>query len=198
MLDTDNDKAIIKSDYDHREYLVEYGVGCLSIENYVDNKIVVNLGTDFSLDTWDKIVLQNNDQTCNITYKELVFGTSDICDDGYILSENKCTKITCPDNSTLIGKQCFCNSGYRMDSTGATCAKIEAVKVYVPPVAINQNNTSLNKNTVNQKAKSIEDKKVIQGKTNGANPPAAAVTSKPSIWNKISSSVKGFFSKIFK
>jgi len=93
VLDTNDNKAIVKSDYDYREYLIEYGVGCLSIERYVGNKIVINLGTDFNLDTWDKIVLQNNDQTCNITYKEYTFGDSSLCDSGYTLKNNSCEKI---------------------------------------------------------------------------------------------------------
>jgi len=95
-LDVDNNKAVIKSDYDYREYLVDYGVGCLSIENYINRKFIVNLGTDFDLDTWDKIILQDNDQVCDITYKETTFGISDLCDNGYILKNNRCEKKVAP------------------------------------------------------------------------------------------------------
>lgn len=71
-LDTSEKKAIIKSDYDYKYYLVSYGSGCYSssFNRYLNHKIVVNLGTDFDLDTWDKIVLQDDDETCNITHKE--------------------------------------------------------------------------------------------------------------------------------
>lgn len=67
-IDVDERKAIIKSEYDHRYYLVEYGYGCydLTIERYVGDKIVVNLGTDFDVDIGDKIVLQDDDELCDI------------------------------------------------------------------------------------------------------------------------------------
>ncbi len=73
-LDTDNKKAIIKSDYDYSYYSITYNSGCYatSFNRYLNNQIVVNLGTDFSLDTWDKIVLQDDDEVCDITHKDLV------------------------------------------------------------------------------------------------------------------------------
>ena len=71
-LDTDNKKAIIKSDYDYRYYLITYNTGCysFSFKRYLNNKIVVNLGIDFDLDTWDKIVLQDDNEVCDITRVE--------------------------------------------------------------------------------------------------------------------------------
>lgn len=71
-LDTDEKKAIIRSDYDYRYHLITYNSGCYasSFNRYINKKIVVNLGTDFDLDTWDKIVLQDDNETCDITYKE--------------------------------------------------------------------------------------------------------------------------------
>ena len=73
-LDTDNKQAIIKSDYDFSYYLITYNSGCYasSFRRYLNHQIVVNLGTDFYLDTWDKIVLQDDDETCDITRKEKV------------------------------------------------------------------------------------------------------------------------------
>lgn len=72
-LDLDNKQAIIKSEYDNSYYLISYGIGCIGIQRYLNKDIVVNLGTDYTLDTWDKIVLQNDDETCNITSKEKVY-----------------------------------------------------------------------------------------------------------------------------
>ncbi len=68
-VDTDNREAIIKSEYDYTYYLIRYGIGCYSssIKRYLRNDIVVNLGIDFDLDTWDKIVLQDDNETCDIT-----------------------------------------------------------------------------------------------------------------------------------
>lgn len=73
-LDTNNKKAIIKSDYDYSYYSIQYNSGCYasSFKRYLNHQIVVNLGTDFYLDTWDKIVLQDDDETCDITHKEKV------------------------------------------------------------------------------------------------------------------------------
>lgn len=73
-LDTDNRKAFIKSEYDYSYYLIQYNYGCYasSFKRYLNKQIVINLGTDFSLDTWDKIVLQDDNETCDITHKEKV------------------------------------------------------------------------------------------------------------------------------
>ncbi len=73
-LDTDNKEAIIRSDYDLRYYFIKYNSGCYasSFRRYLNDKIVVNLGTDFDLDRWDKIVLQDDNETCDITYREKV------------------------------------------------------------------------------------------------------------------------------
>jgi hypothetical protein len=82
-LDTDNKKAVIKSDYDYSYYLIEYSYGCydLSFRRYLNNQIVVNLGTDFDLDTWDKIVLQDDNETCDIRYKEKVDSSFSLVDE---------------------------------------------------------------------------------------------------------------------
>src|SRR3989344_2770051 len=73
-LDTDARKAIIKSDYDYRYYLISYNSGCYSssFRRYLNQRIVLNLGTDFDLDKWDKIVLQDDNETCDITSRERV------------------------------------------------------------------------------------------------------------------------------
>jgi len=73
-LDTDNKEAIIRSDYDSRYYFIKYNSGCYSssFRRYVNDRIVLNLGTDFDLDRWDKIVLQDDNETCDITYREKV------------------------------------------------------------------------------------------------------------------------------
>lgn len=77
-VDTDNDLAIIKSDYDGSTYLVEYGYGCysFSIERYVGYQLVVNLGTDFSVDYFDRIVLQDDNEVCDILDVEYTYEDS--------------------------------------------------------------------------------------------------------------------------
>lgn len=73
-LDTDNKKAIIKSDYDYSYYSIEYNSGCYasSFSRYLNHRIVVNLGTDYYLDTRDKIILQDDNETCEIIHREKV------------------------------------------------------------------------------------------------------------------------------
>lgn len=71
-LDTSNKEAIIRSEYDYRYYLITYSSGCYdsSFRRYLGHQIVVNLGTDYDLDTWDKIVLQDDNETCDIRSME--------------------------------------------------------------------------------------------------------------------------------
>lgn len=90
-LDTDNKRAIIKSDYDYSYYSIEYNSGCYasSFRRYLNHQIVVNLGTDYYLDTWDKIVLQDDDETCDITRREKVDSSFSLeeKDDGELTAE---------------------------------------------------------------------------------------------------------------
>lgn len=74
-LDTDERRAIIKSEYNSKLYLIDYGTGCLSnsFSRYLGKKIVVNLGTDFDVDRDDTIVLQDHSQTCDIRSVERVY-----------------------------------------------------------------------------------------------------------------------------
>lgn len=66
---------LVKSEYDSRKYIIDYGVGCLdfTIEGYLNKNLVINLGTDYEVDTWDTIVLQDNSQTCSIVRKERTY-----------------------------------------------------------------------------------------------------------------------------
>ena len=67
-VNTDERKAIIKSEYDFRYYLVTYSSFCYSstIRRYLNNQIVVNLGTDYEVDVGDNVVLFNDNEVCNI------------------------------------------------------------------------------------------------------------------------------------
>jgi len=78
-INQENEKElIIKSDYDSRKYKVSYGTGCRSytIDKYIGKKLVVNLGTDYEVDKYDTLVLQDHDQTCSITYERLTYDDS--------------------------------------------------------------------------------------------------------------------------
>lgn len=73
--DIDNKELLIKSEYDFQRYIVRYGLGCLasSIERYKGKNIVVNLGTDYDVDSFDTIVLQDHNQTCSIMSRERTY-----------------------------------------------------------------------------------------------------------------------------
>ena len=77
-VDTSERQAIIRSNYDSGQYLIEYGFDCysFSIERYVGNNIVLNLGTDFDVDLWDKVVLQNDNEVCDIQSVERTYYNS--------------------------------------------------------------------------------------------------------------------------
>ncbi|MEK7499940.1 MAG: hypothetical protein AAB649_05035 [Patescibacteria group bacterium] len=77
-VNTDDRQAIIKSEYDSRKYLITYNYGCYSssMQRAKNRQIVVNLGTDFELDTWDKIVLQDDSEVCDITHRERTYEDS--------------------------------------------------------------------------------------------------------------------------
>lgn len=84
-VNTDDRKAIIKSEYDSRQYLITYGVGCLSstINRYKNRSIVINLGTDYDVDAWDTVILQDDSQTCDIVRRERTHKNTLDIEDGY-------------------------------------------------------------------------------------------------------------------
>ena len=74
-LDTSNRQIVVKSNYDNNYYLVDYSMfGCYSwsFGDYLNKNIVINLGTDFDLERGDKIVLYDDNETCDIQRVEKV------------------------------------------------------------------------------------------------------------------------------
>lgn len=67
-LDLDNNRVLIKNEHDNKYYLVVYKSDCYnySFKKYLNKQIVVNLGTDFFVDRGDKIVLQDDGESCEI------------------------------------------------------------------------------------------------------------------------------------
>lgn len=133
-LNTDEKQAIIKSESDYRYYLITYSSGCYasSIKRYLNDRIVVNLGIDFDVDRWDKIVLQDDDETCDITSLEKI-------DSDYTLKKeeedssppldfaippvtNNQTKVMQEQNSPE--KRKTCSAGYALSLNKTECIKI--------------------------------------------------------------------------
>jgi hypothetical protein len=96
-LDTDNNEAIIRSDYDYSNYRIKY-FGCFdsTIRRYEGDQIVVNLGTDFDVDTGDYIVLQDDDETCEITRVRYVSSSETLFEEEYYYPITNIPKVNKP------------------------------------------------------------------------------------------------------
>ena len=126
-LDLNNRKAVVKSEYDQKEYIIEYDYDCydFAIQRYLNEKIVINLGTNFILERGNKVVLYNDNATCEIKSVKLAFMISSICESNYILQNNRCVEITCPPNAKIINNECFCVAGYQWNSSRTACIKTD-------------------------------------------------------------------------
>ena len=100
-VDTTNKKAVIKSEYNFINYLITYGFGCYSWNSYKNNRVVVNLGTDYNLDTFDRIVLQDHSEVCDILSVKQVSSTFSLSgeNDTSILGES----IYVPTKDSIAG-----------------------------------------------------------------------------------------------
>lgn len=173
-LDTENRQAIIRSEYDSQYYKVSYNTGCYSssFTRYLGKKIVVNLGTDFDLDTFDKIVLQDDDEVCDISSRERVDSTATLVPEPNASSAYPLA--VCPAGQTRIGGSCYsydvgcivsfgnnakwssgfnsngqytcnCQTGYQWSLDGASCASTQPTtsqNTTTTPASINENSTS--------------------------------------------------------
>lgn len=158
-LDTNQKRALIKSNYDYKNYLIGYGVGCLdfTFERYVGKLIVLNLGTDFSVDLFDKVLLQNDDEECDITHVEKV-------ESDYSLTTNDSTTGAIAIDPNLLSPVVLPQT----NSNATTNSISTNNQNYFPDVA-----------TSNKNYKAImylRDKKIIQGYNNGNFGPADTLT----------------------
>ncbi|GEM_PF-2189441 len=138
-LDSSNKVAIIKNTYDNKYYKIKYGFGCLSstFNKYLYKQIVVNLGTDYDLDTWDTIILQDDNQTCDITYRTKVdsdatlyekdddsnaynYGNYSVLMDTYCLNQYG-------EGAIGIGSSCYCGIGYELNNEKKGCVKKDII-----------------------------------------------------------------------
>lgn len=133
-LNTLDKKAIIKSEYDYKYYLITYGSGCYSssFNRYKNNRIVVNLGTDFYVDTYDKIILADDNETCDIRSVEKVDSSFSLAEEEISVPYYEipsASNYTCPVNSTLSGTSCFCNAGYQQNLSKTECVVIPSTPI---------------------------------------------------------------------
>ncbi len=127
-INTDERDTIIKSDYDGSYYKISYGIGCLSstFRRYLGKQLVVNLGTDFSVDIFDKLVLQEDRETCDITRVSRVSSNTTLeepVERQSSLNSFLLPQPVCPANSlySVTTSTCACNLGFIPDESKTTC-----------------------------------------------------------------------------
>lgn len=112
-LDTINRQAVIISNTTPKDYyLIRYWYWCYSISRYLNNFLVVNLWTDRYLDSYDKLLLYNHDETCSITSKTKVSSS-------YTLMS--CSDLFWPYSIESWTNTCACLSGYGWNSDKSSC-----------------------------------------------------------------------------
>jgi hypothetical protein len=71
----ENDNLIIvESEYDYNNYEINYSYGCYDWYFNSGDRIVINMGTDFSIDFGDKLVIGSN--VCDVSSSSLTFDDS--------------------------------------------------------------------------------------------------------------------------
>lgn len=103
--DDDNNKAIVYSWYSKKYYLLElrYTIQLYKAESFIWKNIVINMWTDFSIDRYDKFILNNETKTTDIVSDILSVEEVDsdytlkTCEDIYWINsvENYNDKCTC-------------------------------------------------------------------------------------------------------
>lgn len=111
-----SDKIIVEDSYGD-QYLVEYGIGCLSMWRYEDKYIHIDIGGSFLDGIGDRIYLIDSEQDCRVWDVDEL-GTSD---SSYYYTAPSTPTYTppptpkCPINSSLgADSKCYCNSGYQL------------------------------------------------------------------------------------
>ena len=102
---------------------------------------VVNLGTDYDLDMWDKIVLQDDNETCDIVSREKVdsmYSLNNKTKINYIIntqSVDNSIVVEIPkliENGYMRSSVLYCNAGYSKDTLNLQCIKDNSIATCGP------------------------------------------------------------------
>jgi len=187
-LDTDTRMAIIQSNHDYGYYLVTYGIGCysFSFERYLDDKIVVNLGTDFDLDVWDKIVLQNDSEGCDIIHVERVDSSTTLKPDEAITDWETPPVVPVTPNAPPTFKGLSINN--------ANPSLNEILKT-TEPAKPNENTSTIVSSILKEDTSSTISSTLEEP---SASKVGAEKTPQPGFFTRVFGSIASFFSKIFR
>ena len=113
----DKNEVIVVSLYDNTKYLLElkYTSSLYRAENFVWKSIVINLWTDFTIDEYDKFILNNRDTTTDIVSDIL---SVEKVDSDYTLKT--CEDVYWSNSMELLNWKCWCKTWYEWSSNN-TC-----------------------------------------------------------------------------
>ncbi len=117
----DSSDTILAEDKFGTQYLVEYGIGCLSMWRYEGKNIYIDVGGGFLNAISDQIYLFDSEDSCKVWDAEEIGGTST-----YTPTPSYTPRPPapiCPKNSTYESGSCSCNDGYFADADANKCVR---------------------------------------------------------------------------
>jgi hypothetical protein len=129
------DKIIVSESRSGSRFLLEYGIGCLSMWRYEGKYIDIDVGGSFLNGISDQIYLFDGDDNCKVwdadEISSISGGTTSSSTAGSVAleallnslnnsNEGTSQQYSCPSNSTLVGTQCQCNEGYVTSASSCT------------------------------------------------------------------------------
>jgi hypothetical protein len=116
----DKNKVIVISYYDKKNYLLnlKYTSSLYKVENFIWKSIVINMWTDFSIDKYDKFILNNQDTTTDIVIDIL---SVEKVDNDYTLKT--CENVYWSNSIELLNWKCWCKTWYIWNTSKTECVK---------------------------------------------------------------------------
>ena len=125
------DKVIVE-DWLGTMYLVEYGIGCLSMWRYEGKYIYIEQGL-FLDGISDTIHLLDSDDECRVWNAEQLDTSGSGFSSGSTYYVPPVAPVsTCPANASFVGGKCSCNTGFFADADKCVTATQHCQKTYGP------------------------------------------------------------------
>jgi hypothetical protein len=120
------DKVILTDSWGD-QYLVEYGVGCLSMWRYVDEYIYVDVGGAFLDAIGDTIYLLDDGDSCRVWDVDELNSSAGVSS-SYSVSIDDLDDLytySCPEHATYKDDGCYCDDNYYADNEKNECVSID-------------------------------------------------------------------------